>query len=1625
MSLLCSAWSLVLTHENGTGVNATHHTIAFNRCAEDTIASTLLAVSVCVILLVALAQRKCMAAILAEASEDDRTDLSQPVGSAKAMRLFRQLRYDEHEAASAAVSAAAVGPPAGSTSIGSTSIATRASLCSSAFAALCVCALSLSVALAVGSALRAFSIGVDTVVFSCEAIANGGAGTWARLLWADVASLLQWVVFCAVVLPQFASAIAARLAGPPQSAADSPLILPPISPLFAVRGWAVVKAVFVLLRARVQIVIVLGNAIPAVHTWMSYDAAHDADADEAVSASWMTNLRLARAALVTILSIVALVMPGRGGDEAGNNNDTFDPLTLLTYDEATKTWSFVGEATDDSEKRMTPAEEDAAIAAQASAEKSSSLVSYFTFGWLGSLLRAGLRAPLQLKQIFMYVGEDGPAVNAEMVGGSLSRRMGRRADKGAGACTLCCALQRDYFWYIWGNGLLVLLGALLSLAQPQLLGMFLKQIEAGRGDGRSEWEVWSIGGLLVGVQIVTAIIVTPQTSWVAARLGMRARGALSVLVFNKAMRIGLPVQSEVGIGKIVNMMEQDCMQLANSLLSIHTVWKVPMLMAVGMTLLYNLVGPAAFGALGVMIAVNCVQSVVVPFLFKGFYAIKKLTDARVKLLTEFLNGIRIIKLLTWEKKMLAIIEHKRRLEVMQLIRVRIILYGFVVPLMWFTPILINIVTFVIYYKTSGKRLTASIAYPTLAFTALLQSALMQLPLALSQFAQVVTGIKRISEFISRPEVTARHVIEDGDEVPTGEERAGYCRVYTAPRRDPTGAPVVLIESADFDWTWGGSNKEEEKKKADETEETTGETGEDAAAASLSAPLLGADSLAETGADGVAIVDSVAAAEATPKSVEQAESGGVSDVSLVVPRGAFVCIVGKVGSGKSTVLHSIINEVPIKRGYVEVRARAVAYCAQEAWVQTCSVRENILFGRPFIEERYKHAIDAACLWKDLEQLRDGDDTEVGERGFTLSGGQQQRIAFARAVYSNADLYVLDDVLSAVDPEVCNLIIQNGLLGALKKTTRVLVTNAMHVLPQADLVVVVDNGKIHAVGKYEQLLSSGIDLLNHVTVASTTSTSEEGTAAAASGSPPPSPGTRGPLDGEPMLVRRQDTPSSGFGNNRAARAAAVESEEGTPKDCTPKEGAEEEGADETTGAGTFKLVGDEDRQVGVVSPAVWGKLLIAAGWWLTLPVVILYWAGSVLQQGSSAWLKVWVEDATAPYLHTEYYYIFTFTGISLVVVGMIFVRTLTKTFASARLSLTVHTQALEKVFHAPMSWFEATKVGRLINRFSSDLGKLDWAVLDNVMGFIWMLSTAATMVILVVVYSWYSLLVFAPLTAFYYIMQRLYRASAREAQRVASISRSPVFDSFNEMLSGVTTVRGFGAQVVFAEKNVRRLQKNVSANMNLQSMSVWLSIRLNMITTIAMIEMIIIINIQHQFGLNLGDLASIISGHGVDHSATQTSDSSAAAAIAGTAVTGGLVGLVLQTVIGLAGTLAGIITSFTTAETSLVSMERLLAFKDTPGEEDLVGLLVDGAAEGTAAVAGVRVPKKRGSLQGGEMGDMAAAVIPTDIDVNWPRTGTFVVCVFVCVFALEQHVRVRVRALSFSRAFSLSTTLTAIL
>ena len=202
-------------------------------------------------------------------------------------------------------------------------------------------------------------------------------------------------------------------------------------------------------------------------------------------------------------------------------------------------------------------------------------------------------------------------------------------------------------------------------------------------------------------------------------------------------------------------------------------------------------------------------------------------------------------------------------------------------------------------------------------------------------------------------------------------------------------------------------------------------------------------------------------------------------SLNVRQGEFVIVVGRTPSGKSTLLHALLGELTCCGGRVAT-AGTLAFCHQTAWIQNKNVRENIVFGAKFDNRRYRRAIGAAALWNDIKGFEDGDETAIGEKGVTLSGGQKQRVALARAIYSDASIYLLDDVISAVDGGAAYTIMMSGILGALKDKTRVMVTHAHEWLPYADRIVVMEKVpgesnvcRVKDQGTYQELLDKGID------------------------------------------------------------------------------------------------------------------------------------------------------------------------------------------------------------------------------------------------------------------------------------------------------------------------------------------------------------------------------------------------------------------------------------------------------------------------------------------------------------------------------------------------------------------------
>uniref|UniRef100_A0A452UFW3 Multidrug resistance-associated protein 1-like n=1 Tax=Ursus maritimus TaxID=29073 RepID=A0A452UFW3_URSMA len=204
---------------------------------------------------------------------------------------------------------------------------------------------------------------------------------------------------------------------------------------------------------------------------------------------------------------------------------------------------------------------------------------------------------------------------------------------------------------------------------------------------------------------------------------------------------------------------------------------------------------------------------------------------------------------------------------------------------------------------------------------------------------------------------------------------------------------------------------------------------------------------------------------------------LENLNIKIPEGALVAVVGQVGSGKSSVLSAILGEMEKLTGVVQ-RKGSVAYVAQQAWIQNCILQENVLFGSIMQKQFYERVLEACALLPDLEQLPNGDQTEIGERGVNISGGQKHRVSLARAVYSGADIYLLDDPFAAVDVHIGKQLFEKviGPSGILKNKTRILVTHNLTLLPQMDLIVVMETGRVAHMGTYQELLSKTRNLTN---------------------------------------------------------------------------------------------------------------------------------------------------------------------------------------------------------------------------------------------------------------------------------------------------------------------------------------------------------------------------------------------------------------------------------------------------------------------------------------------------------------------------------------------------------------------
>ncbi|CAM6102471.1 unnamed protein product [Calypogeia fissa] len=614
--------------------------------------------------------------------------------------------------------------------------------------------------------------------------------------------------------------------------------------------------------------------------------------------------------------------------------------------------------------------------------------------------------------------------------------------------------------------------------------------------------------------------------------------------------------------------------------------------------------------------------------------------------------------------------------------------------------------------------------------------------------------------------------------------------------------------------------------------------------------------------------------------------GIIDLSLKVKKGSCVAICGGVGSGKSSLLYCIMGELPRLAGTAKLSGR-LAYVAQSAWIQNDTIKENILFGRAMDKDRYTEAVRVSGLVADLAQFPDGDETEIGERGTSLSGGQKQRVQLARAVYQDADVYLLDDPFSAVDAHTGTFLFEECVKGALKGKTVILVTHQVEFLPAVDQIIVMRApGAIVQQGTYSDLVQEGKDFGAFVDAL------QESLQNVISASQHSLGGEAADMELLPDSAF-QPLVSGGTGSPKASEAGGQLSSLRGRKSSFRKS-ISGKNTDVHTGIAKQpkgKLIQEEIRAVGRVNrKVVIGYLTKVAKGSLWTVIFASQIGTTVILLLSDLWLAAGTSTQKQS-MRFMYIYCTYLAAGSL----SVFLRTTLIAYTGVATAQAFFTGMLNSIIRAPMSFMDSTPVGRILSRFSTDQTALDMDLTFKITGVSqFVTSLFATMFVTIYVTP-QILLLTIPLGYLFIKLQVYFITSSRELSRLTSISEAPVFLHISESVWGAISIRAFENQSRFSRTNVVRLEAYQRAYFHNMTAAEWLGFRLDSLSA-AVLSCVAILLITVPEGT----------------------------------ISPGLAGMALSYGMSLSAILMRLVTTSSMAEVQMVSVERIMQYSNLPSE-----------------------------------------------------------------------------------------------
>ncbi|XP_030063833.1 ATP-binding cassette sub-family C member 3 isoform X2 [Microcaecilia unicolor] len=554
---------------------------------------------------------------------------------------------------------------------------------------------------------------------------------------------------------------------------------------------------------------------------------------------------------------------------------------------------------------------------------------------------------------------------------------------------------------------------------------------------------------------------------------------------------------------------------------------------------------------------------------------------------------------------------------------------------------------------------------------------------------------------------------------------------------------------------------------------------------------------------------------------------LQDISLMVPTGSLVAVVGHVGCGKSSLMSALLGEMEKLEGEISIQG-SVAYVSQQPWIQNSTLKENILFGHEYREPKYHNVLEACALLTDLEVLPGGDETEIGEKGINLSGGQKQRVSLARAVFCGADIYLMDDPLSAVDSHVAKHIFDKviGPEGVLNGKTRILVTHGINFLPQTDHIIVLVDGKISEMGSYQELLKENGAFAEFLRNYAPDEDVEEDQ---------PTILNEEFLLAEDTLSNHTDLTDNELVVNEARkqfnRQTSVISSEGESSHMSTRRRMSEKKIVEDPSvrkAAAEKLIQAEIAETGRVKMIVFWQYMKAVGFFVSLWICFLYCCQNAAAIGSNFWLSDWTNEPiiNGTQKNTNMR-LGVYAALGLAQGLLVMISSFTLAMAGIGASRTLHTALLENKFHTPQSFFDTTPIGRIINRFSKDVYVIDEVIPPTILMFLGTFFTSVSTMIVIVASTPIFAVVIIPLAFLYFFVQRFYVATSRQLKRLESISRSPIYSHFSESISGASIIRAYERQDSFILESDTKVDENQKSYFPSIVSNRWLGVRVEFV------------------------------------------------------------------------------------------------------------------------------------------------------------------------------------------------------